>query len=167
MSNEATPRLGLPFLAAGQAQKELTHNEALALADAAICPAVQGVGVDTPPAAPGLGQCWIVGAAPSGVWAGQAQEIAVWTSGGWRFVPPADGLQAWVVPDRLWAVRDAGVWRIGELRANQLLVGGVRVVGARQPAVATPAGGTVIDTQARAAIDAILARMSAHGLISS
>lgn len=167
MSNDATPRLGLPFLAAGQAQKELTHNEALALADAAICPAIQAVGVDAPPANPVLGQCWIVGAAPSGAWTGQAQALAIWTSGGWRFVPAVDGLQAWVLSDRVWAVRDGGIWRVGEARAKQLILDGQRVVGARQPGVSPPAGGTVIDVEARAAINAILARMSAHGLISS
>lgn len=167
MSTDATPRLGLPFLAAGQAQKEATHNEALALADAAICPAVQAVGLDAPPANPAPGQCWIVGAAPSGAWTGRAQALAIWTSGGWRFVPAIDGLQAWVLPDRVWAVRDAGVWRLGEARANQLILGGQRVVSARQPAVPAPVGGSVIDVEARAAISAILARMSAHGLISS
>lgn len=167
MSNDATPRLGLPFLAAGQAQKEVTHNEALALADAAICPAVQAVSVDAPPTNPVLGQCWIVGAAPTGAWAGRAQALAIWTSGGWRFVPAVDGLQAWVLSDRVWAIRDGGVWRVGEVRANQLILGGQRVVGARQPAVPAPTGGTVIDVEARAAISAILARMSAHRLISS
>lgn len=35
MSMETTARLGLPLLAPGQAQKELFHNEALALVDAA------------------------------------------------------------------------------------------------------------------------------------
>lgn len=167
MSNDATPRLGLPFLAAGQAQKELTHNEALTLTDAAICPAVQAVGVNVPPANPVLGQCWIVGAAPSGAWTGRAQALATWTSGGWRFVPAVDGLQAWVLSDRVWAVRDEGAWRIGEVRANQLILSGQRVVGERQPAVPAPAGGGVIDVEARATISAILARMSAHGLISS
>lgn len=167
MPNDATPRLGLPFLAAGQAQKELAHNEALALADAAICPAVQAVGVNTPPPALVAGQCWIVGAAPTGAWAGQAQTLAVWTAGGWRFVPAIDGLQVWVLPDRVWAVRDAGQWRVGELRCNRLIVGGQAVVGARQGAVAAPTGGTVIDAEARAAIGAVIARLSAHGLINS
>jgi hypothetical protein len=167
MPSEATPRLGLPFLAAGQAQKEVTHNEALALADAAICPAVQALGLDAPPASPTPGQCWIVGAAPTGAWTGQAQALAIWTSGGWRFVPAIEGMQVWLLPERVWAVRDGGIWRLGELRANQLILGGQRVVGARQPAVVGPAGGTVVDAEARAAINAILARMSAHGLISS
>ena len=82
MSTDATLRLGLPFLAAGQAQKELTHNEALALADASICAAVQGIAIDVPPANPALGQCWIVGATPSGAWAGRAHALGHRTSRG-------------------------------------------------------------------------------------
>jgi hypothetical protein len=47
-----------------------------------------------------------------------------------------------------------------------LQIGGTQVVGARGAAVANPTGGVVIDVEARAAIDAILARMEAHGLIA-
>ena len=66
MPTLASARLGLPFLAAGQAQKEVTHNEALALIDAGLSPAAETIGVTAPPSAPALGQCWIVGGAPSG-----------------------------------------------------------------------------------------------------
>lgn len=165
MPDDVTPRLGLPFLAAGQAQKEVAHNEALALIDAALCPAVQAVGADRPPAAPGEGQAWIVGASPAGAWAGQAGALAMWTGGGWRFVPPFEGLAVWSLADRLWLVRDGGGWRRGELRGERVLVGGEQVVGPRLAAVSSPAGGAVIDAEARAAISVIIARLGAHGLI--
>lgn len=47
-------------------------------------------------------------------------------------------------------------------------VAGTWVVGARQAAVASPIGGVIIDVEARAAIDALLARLgtSGHGLIA-
>ena len=38
-----TSRLGLPTLAAAQAQKEMTHNEALTLLDVAVQPVVAAV----------------------------------------------------------------------------------------------------------------------------
>jgi hypothetical protein len=165
MTDTTTPRLGLPYLSAGQAQKEATHNEALAIADAAICAAVQAVGGDRPPAAPAVGQSWIVGAAPAGAWTGQAGAVAAWTSGGWRFVPPFEGLAVWSLADRLWFVRDGGAWRRGELRGDRVLIGGEQVVGPRLAAVSSPAGGAVVDAEARAAIAVIIARLSAHGLI--
>ena len=40
----------------------------------------------------------------------------------------------------------------------------VGFVGARLPAVASPSGGTTIDTEARAAIAALIATLKSHGL---
>jgi hypothetical protein len=51
--------------------------------------------------------------------------------------------------------------------AAGLVVDGVPVVGSQKTAVADPAGGGVIDVQARAAVMAILARLRAHGLIAT
>lgn len=94
MSEDQTPRFALPVLHIGQADKEQTHNEALALIDLAMGAVVEDVGVDVPPGDPQPGQCWIVGDAPSGAWAGNARAIAGWTAGGWRFVAARAGLSA-------------------------------------------------------------------------
>ena len=72
---EATTRHGLPLLQAGQAQKEVTHNEALVLLDLLAHPAVEGV-LATPPAAPTPGQGWIIGAGATGAWSGQDGALA-------------------------------------------------------------------------------------------
>lgn len=165
MTTLKSDRHGFPFLAAAQAQKEVTHNEALALIDAAASPAALGLGLNQPPAAPSPGQCWIVGTVPTGAWVGQAGALACWTSGGWRFLPPVEGMRVWIVTARLWAVRDGGAWRLGEARCDTLIVGGQQVVGPRQPAVPAPTGGTSIDVEARSAILALIARLQAHGLI--
>ena len=60
MEGEMTARLGLPLLATGQAGKEVTHNEALALIDLALGAGVAAIGPDSPPAEPVVGQTWIV-----------------------------------------------------------------------------------------------------------
>src|SRR3546814_3824403 len=65
-----TPRFSLPLLAVAQAQKEVTHNEALTLLDALVHAAIEAGPLATPPANPALGQCWIVDAAATGVWSG-------------------------------------------------------------------------------------------------
>jgi hypothetical protein len=62
------------------------------------------------------------------------------------------------------AYRD-GAWDLGAVRGSALLIGGEQVVGARMAAIASPAGGAVIDAEARGALDAILGTMRAHGLI--
>lgn len=45
-------------------------------------------------------------------------------------------------------------------------VGGTKVVGAQGAAVPDAVGGITIDTEARAALNALLARLRAHGLIA-
>ena len=165
---DASARFALPFLQPGQAQKELYHNEALAIVDLAIQPKAQAIGVDDPPSSsPALGQCWVVGDAPSGAWVGQAGCIAGWTGGGWRFIRPVAGMMVWSAADSLWARYSGEAWLLGDLPVNTLSVGGLQVVGTRRPAIAAPAAGAVIDTEARYAVAAILSALRAHGLIAS
>ena len=167
MADHRSARLALPFIESGQAQKEVAHNEALALLDIAVQAGVQAAGVDQPPADPEAGACWIVGPAPVGAWEGQAGCIAGWTGGGWRFVVPREGTQAWNRAARHWLTRVDGIWEEGVVRGSRLVLGGEQVVGARRPAIAAPSGGAAIDAEARVAIGAILDAMRAHGLIAS
>lgn len=89
-----TPKIALPYLATGQAQKEVTHNEALNRLDVMIQPAVVNSTTAAPPGAPTNGQAWIVAAAATGAWAGKEGQIAAWFDG-WQFFPPADGWTVW------------------------------------------------------------------------
>ena len=167
MTDEDSARLGLPLLAAGQAQKELWHNEALALLDLAVQASVEEIGRDAPPTSPRSGQCWIVGAAPSGAWVGQAGAIAGWTAGGWRFVAPRAGWRVEHLPSGQTATCDGNGWRIGDVRAARLLVDGAQVVGPRAAAITVPTGGATIDTELRACVETILIMLRKHGLIAS
>ena len=58
-----------------------------------------------------------------------------------------------------------GVWEIGQVRGAALVIADEQVVGSRAAAIASPAGGATIDTEARVAIDAILGALRGHGLI--
>jgi len=163
---DLTNRLGLPLLAVAQAQKEMTHNEALALIDIAVQPVVQAVGLDSPPVAPIGGQCWIVGANASGVWAGQAGALAAWTAGGWRFIKPFEGMQVWSNSDQTMARYESASWLKGVLRGSMIRIDGTKVVGVQQLAIASPSSGVVVDAEARTSISAILSALRAHGLIA-
>lgn len=164
---QTSTRMGLPFLVEGQAQKEVTHNEALVLLDAAVGASAETIGLNVPPAAPIAGQCWILGSAPESEWTGQAHALAIWTGGGWRFVAAGEGMRVWLRDQQLWATRRADGWTVGDEVAAQLIVDGVPVVRARQAAIAEPVGGPTIDAEARAAIGAVLTRLRAHGLIEA
>jgi hypothetical protein len=167
MTDETSARLSLPLLQPGQAQKEMTHNEALALLDLIVGARVLDIGLDTPPATPAIGECWIVGATPSGDWSGHAQALAGWTGGGWRFTAPVEGLTVWVDAAALPARNLSGACYLGETRAARVLVDGVLVLGAQMAAIDDPAGGTAVDAECRAALAAVLTTLRTHGLIGA
>lgn len=164
---DTTPRWALPMLFAGQAQKEIFHNEALVLIDALLHGRVESAGVATPPGEPAAGQCWIVAAGASGAWAGQVDAIACWSGGGWRFLPPRAGLQV-DVADRGHALfHDGAQWRDAALREDGLYLDDERIVTMRRGPIAEASGGDVIDVEARSTIAAILDALRQHGLIET
>ena len=54
---------------------------------------------------------------------------------------------------------------VGSVPSTGLVVGGQQVVGSRQPMIASPSVGTIIDEEARAAIDTLIVALKSHGLI--
>lgn len=162
-----TARFALPLLHAGQAQKEMSHNEALTLLDALTQSCVVEVGGNAPPVDPVPGDCWIVGSVPSGDWAEHPGAMAMWTGGGWRFVAPRVGMAVWSIMDEAFARYDGTAWQAGTVAAHRVVIDGEQVVGAREPAIAEPDGGSVVDVEAREAIEALIAALRAHGLIDA
>lgn len=165
MTDETSARLGLALLQPGQAQKEMTHNAALAALDIAVQASVAAAGVVAPPADPAIGACWIVGDAPTGDWAGRARAIAGWTAGGWRFVVPRAGFTAWCETDGVPMRYDGSAWSVVTLAGSRVVIGGLTVVGPRRAAIPDCAGGATVDAEARAAIASILGALRGHGLI--
>ena len=161
---ETSPRFQLPFILPGQAQKELFHNEALLRVDLALHPLVEAGPAAAPPALPEDGQCWVVAPGATGAWEGRADQVAMWSDGGWRFLEPVLGMTVWNKAHSLPLRWTTEGWSAGELECSAVHVGGQQVVGPRLPAVASPSGGTVIDLEARAAIEAITAALMSHGL---
>jgi hypothetical protein len=160
-------RLRLPLLSPAQMAKESTHNEALARLDVLVAAAATEVGRNDPPTSPQPGDCFVVGAAPAGAWIGHAQALACFTTSGWLFVEAVAGMSVLDRSKGCAAHFDGVAWTAGEVRATELTIEGLRVVGSRQPAIPSPSGGTTADSEARAAIDAVLAALRTHGLIAS
>lgn len=106
-----TANLGLPFIEGSQAQKHVTHNEALRILDAVIQVAVLDADRTAPPVSPAEGDRHIVAASPTGAWLGHATDIATWEDGAWRFVVPHAGWIAWSIADDVLVVFNGSTWR--------------------------------------------------------
>ncbi|MGD9810033.1 MAG: DUF2793 domain-containing protein [Sphingobium sp.] len=165
MALDKSDRFSLPLLLAGQAQKEVTHNEALTVIDMLLHARAESAALSFPPGSPAMGQCWIIAAGATGAWAGHDGELACMTVGGWRFAVPSAGIQVIVADTGVTLVHDGIGWSPSNVRPDGYYVSGNRIIGARQTAIADPVGGSVTDTEARAAILQILSMLRSHGLI--
>lgn len=142
-----TARLELPLLAAGQAHKELFHNEALARIDFLIHPTVQAVETDPTIIMPLPGQSWLVGTGATNEWLAHDDQIAGWTGNGWLFIAPLPLMRIYVESADSVAVY-RGSWQLA-------------------PAIEGPVTGAIVDAEARSAIDSILAVLEAQGILQS
>lgn len=124
MSNQPSAQtsavLALPYLMPSQAQKHVTHNEALQILDALVQLRVQAIGAETPPASPAEGEAYALGAAPAAAWAGQAQQIAVWQGEGWLFLAPRPGWRAWDLAAGELRVWDGSAWQLPSAQTQNL-----------------------------------------------
>jgi hypothetical protein len=107
---DQSPLLGLPYLQPAQAQKHVTHNEALRLLDVLVQMSVPDLGQPSPPATPQEGARYLVGTAATGDWAGQDHAVALFADGIWQFFPPAAGWLVWLRDRGTWATFDGAAW---------------------------------------------------------
>jgi hypothetical protein len=105
-----TLNLGLPYIAAGQAQKHVTHNDALDLADALINLTVLSRVVTSPPATPVNGARYLLPATPTGAFAGQGGNIAVYQNAGWRYITPKIGWRTYIIDEQIIVAFNGTVW---------------------------------------------------------
>ncbi|MES0825029.1 DUF2793 domain-containing protein [Ruegeria sp. SCP11] len=108
--SQNSPRLNLPFLQPSQAQKHVTHNEALRQLDIVTQLTVISTNATIPPAAPDQGEIHALGNAPTGEWSGQAGSLAVWLDNAWHFVSPRAGWRAWDESAGQMLVWDGSAW---------------------------------------------------------
>jgi Protein of unknown function (DUF2793) len=108
-----TPRLALPAIDAAQAQKHVTHNEALTLLDALTQLTVESRALTAPPGSPADGACYIPASGATGAWSGWSGQIALFSGGGWLRIIPVSGFKAWVKAERLSVTYEDGLWRDG------------------------------------------------------
>jgi hypothetical protein len=143
-----TPRLQLPYLAAGQAQKHVTLNEALRALDALCQLVLKSTATTTPPPTPTEGDCYAVPAGAGGAWTSKAGQIAGWFDGGWQFFTPREGWLAWVDAVDAVQIFKGGTWRSAVTELQNMTRLGI---------------GTMADATTRFAVNSAVSRFDQEG----
>ncbi|MCP4933880.1 MAG: DUF2793 domain-containing protein [bacterium] len=107
---DQTPNLELPYLMAAQAQKHVTHNEAIRALDAIVQLSVLDRDLTAPPATPVDGNRYIVGAASTGDWSGKDYQLTAFQDNAWMFYAPVQGWICWVADEDKLLVWDGVSW---------------------------------------------------------
>ena len=108
--SDVSPILSLPLMQPAQAQKHVTHNEALQQLDILVQLVLRGVGSTLPPAVPVPGEVYALGAGATGVWNGHDGLLAVFVSGGWQFIAPRIGWRGWDQTGQVLRAWDGSAW---------------------------------------------------------
>ncbi|MEY4983449.1 MAG: hypothetical protein RIR62_1715 [Pseudomonadota bacterium] len=139
--SDDTPLLSLPLILPSQAQKHVTHNEALRLLDVMVQLAVTDRTRTTPPAAPAEGDRHLIAAGATGAWAGRAGQIAAFWGGAWLYLLPRDGWMLRVVAEGLTLAYAGGLWAPATTAPEQSATWGVNATAdnTNRLSVAAPA----------------------------
>ena len=105
-----TPNRALPCNEDSQAQKHITHNDALRILDSLVQLAVLTRTLTAPPGSPSDGERWIVKPTATGAWAGHDNEVAAWQDGAWIFSTPQTGWLAYIVDEGALLAWNGSAW---------------------------------------------------------
>ena len=119
----STPHLGLPYIDQGQAQKEVTHNQALKFLDGLVQLSVKDRTTTTPPSSPAEGDRWIIPSGATGVWAGKANQIALWTDAAWTYFVPLPGFVCFIEAEGVVVYANSAWQSVSVLTANGASIG--------------------------------------------
>lgn len=159
-----TPRLGLPLIAAGQSQKDVTHNEAVLALDRLVALSVASRSLVEPPLTPVTGACYIVPAGGTSAWGYPVDYLLQWQGAGWSAEMPRNGQVALVADEAVMLAYRNG-WQANWPVAG-LAIAGRAVLAISPAAIAPPSGGTTIDSQARAALAALILALQQQGIVA-
>jgi hypothetical protein len=110
--SDTTANLALPYILAAQAQKHVTHNEALRLLDGLVQLSVFDRDLTAPPSSPADGDRYIVGSGATGDWTGWDGDVALRVDGAWFRLRPQTGWRAWVESEQALSVYDGSAWQL-------------------------------------------------------
>ncbi len=123
---DETANLGLAYIMPSQAQKYVTHNEALRDLDSIVQLAVLDRDLSTPPGGPAAGDRYLVATGASGGWSGHSGNIAAFQDGLWLFYLPQKGWRVWIEDEALLVAWTGTLWQaVGAGSVNPVSMLGV------------------------------------------
>jgi len=137
-----SPNLKMPYLAPAQAQKHVTHNEALRQLDALVQLSVSSIS-NTPLSAPDNGSRLIVGADPEGIFLGYENKVAAFQDGAWAYFTPQTGWRAYIADQSEILVFDGTAWQSTSSQSANLFGVNAAADSTNRLAVKSPA--TLLD----------------------
>jgi len=112
MSDDASPRLGLPYVAAGQLSKHVTVNEAMARLDGLVQMCIESRSLSAQPPDPADGSLYLLPNNASGAaWTGRPAGVLMrFEAGGWSPFLIARGQVAWLRDEALLILYTGSGW---------------------------------------------------------
>jgi len=107
---ESTANLALPYIMPSQAQKHVTHNEALQILDTLVQLSLKSRGLSAPPDELEEGDRYFVGPEAEDGWSGHSGTIATFADGGWSFASPRTGFLAFIEDEEKLTVHVDGAF---------------------------------------------------------
>ena len=103
-----------------QAQKHVTHNEALTLLDILVQLAVESRALTAPPSTPADNSRYIVKATGTGAFAGKDNQIAQYSGGSWSFYAPHTGWAAYVSDEGKLLAWNGSAWTSAGISSSDI-----------------------------------------------
>ena len=108
---ENSSRLSLPYIQPSQAQKHVTHNQALRQLDILVQMTAISDNQNSAPLSAAEGDCFLIPQGASGAWAGHNDNIALWQDGNWTYLTPQPGWRIFILSSRVLRVFDGTDWQ--------------------------------------------------------
>jgi hypothetical protein len=108
--SDTSPNLALPYIQPAQAQKHVTHNEAVQVLDLVTQLSVVSASLTVPPAEIIEGRRYIVPSGATGDWAGQGGKVAYLEQSAWQMLTPKSGWLTWVEDEAQLRIFNGTSW---------------------------------------------------------
>ncbi|MCK8464003.1 DUF2793 domain-containing protein [Aliiroseovarius sp. S1339] len=141
---DTSPVLSLPLIQAAQAQKHVTHNEAVRILDVLVQLNVTSADELSPPPAATDGDRHIVPAGATGDWAGKDHNVTWLQDGVWQFITPLAGWRADVTSTAQEIRFDGVTWVDTARSTNNLDLVGVNTTADATNKLAVAADATLL-----------------------